>query len=75
VKTVEPLVAQPGQTYWKAPARQMITPQPFHHRAKPVTAVCPVARVYRSISMLITNWTIRVAKASQSRPSPPIAVR
>src|SRR5690349_15136175 len=25
--------------------------------------------------MLMTNWTARVAKASQSRPRPPIAVR
>jgi len=45
VKTVEPLVAQPGQTYWKAPARQMMMPQPFHHRENPATTVWPVARV------------------------------
>jgi hypothetical protein len=45
VNTVEPLVAQPGQTYWKAPARQMTIPQPFHHREKPATTVCPVASV------------------------------
>jgi hypothetical protein len=49
---VVPPVAQPGHAHGTMVMTTNSQPQCFHSRVNPVTAVSPVASVYRSISML-----------------------
>ena len=45
-------------------------PQCRQYRLNPVSAVSPVASVYRSISMLRKNWVTRPTSAAQTKTSP-----
>ncbi len=49
-------------------------PHGFHNRVKPVTAVSPVASVYRSISMFRKYCSVTPITASHRKPRPALVV-
>jgi len=73
VATVAAPVAQPGHEVASSASPTMISPHGFHSRWKPVMAVCPVASVYRSISMLMKNCIATPTTAAHRNASPAVA--
>ena len=71
VSSVAALVTHPGHAFAKQTQRAKTRPQCFPKRLKPVSAVSPVASVYRSISRLMNHWmtTPRTAPQRKTRPT------
>ncbi len=67
---VAELVAQPGQRFAKYTMIAKTSPQWRQKREKPVSAVSPVASVYRSISMLRNHCVTMPTAAAQRKTSP-----
>ena len=70
LSVVVPPVAQPGHAHGTIVITMNSAPQGFQSRVNPVTAVSPVASVYRSISMLRKYWVPTPTSTSQTRASP-----
>ena len=68
--SVAALIAHPGHRFAKYTRMANTRPQCFQNRLKPVTAVSPVASVYRSTSMFRKNCVTHPTSAPQSRMSP-----
>jgi hypothetical protein len=70
VSIVAELVAQPGHRFARYVIATKKMPQCFQCRLKPVSAVSPVASVYRSISMLRNHCTTTPTTAPHRNTSP-----
>ncbi|CAB4934463.1 unannotated protein [freshwater metagenome] len=64
------LVAHPGHRLARIVSSPKTRPQCRHSREKPVSAVSPVARVYRSISMLMNSCRVTPTNAAHRNDSP-----
>ena len=62
--------AQPGHIQGITLQARKIHAQCFHKRQKPVTAVSPVARVQRSISMFRKYWVVTPTMQAQNTTNP-----
>ena len=67
---VAELVTQPGQRFAKSARMPNTRPQCRQKRLKPVSAVSPVASVYRSISMFRKNCVARPTSAAHTNTRP-----
>src|SRR5215217_6545468 len=70
VTIVAELVAQPGHRFAKYTRIANTRPQCRQNREKPVSAVSPVASVYRSISMLMNHWVAMPIAAAHRNTRP-----
>ena len=62
--------AQPGHIQGITLHSRKIQAQCFQSRQNPVTAVSPVARVQRSISMFMKNWVVTPTMHAQNTTNP-----
>jgi hypothetical protein len=67
---VAELDAQPGHRFAKIVSTANTRPQCRQNLLNPVSAVSPVASVYRSISMFRKYWVINPTIAAQTNTSP-----
>ncbi len=63
-------VAQPGHRFAKIVRMANTSPQCRQNLLNPVSAVSPVASVYRSISMFRKNWVTTPTSAAHTNTSP-----
>ena len=66
--------AQPGHIHGTTLHTRKTPAQPDHWRQNPVTAVSPVAKVQRSISMLMKYWVSTPTMQAQNTAKPNLYV-
>ncbi len=70
VSRVAAPAAQPGHIQGMTLQARKTAAHPFHRRQNPVIADSPVARVQRSISMLMKYWVVTPTMQAQKATNP-----